>query len=417
MTPHEAHASAPAAAVRWPRWGSLASTVIDEALLSAFSLAQALALVHQASKAEYGLFALVSALLLLLRGVQNALVLTLLSTQGARRSGAGRASFVRALARLQGVLGWLLAGALVLGVGLYTGAPALAASSGIALAGGWMREYRRAYALLEGRNRAALAGDALFVALAGAGLLALAVLGPLGAGDVLAVTGLAAGAAAWVGFPRLPAAVESERAQVTIESLRQGRWTLPGMAVTWLQNSGYLYLVGLALDAAAVADLAAARLFIVPLLLIGVAWGRVFLPRAGALLGEGRDQAVLSGCIRSGAVIAGLAVVYVLALLAAFALGLGSLLPATYAGALPLVVLWCLFAAVNLLRSIASTALTARLRFRALFAVSAAAAAASLVLVLALLGPLGARGAILGLVGGELIIGALSWHLLLARRA
>jgi O-antigen/teichoic acid export membrane protein len=416
MAGHETPAPIAVAPVGWHRWGSLASTVIDEALLSGFSLVQALVLVQGASKDEYGLFALVIALLLLLRGVQNALVLTLLSTLGARRSGASRAAFVRTLSHLQAGLGWLLAIVLALGVALYTGAPALAAGSGIALAGGWMREYRRGFALLEGRNAAALGGDALFVALAGAGLVAIAVAGPITADRVLAVTGVAAGVAAWIGFPRLPAAALEGYRPVVAESLRQGRWTLPGMAVTWAQNSGYLYLVGLALDAATVADIAAARLFIVPLLLVGVAWGRVFLPRAGALLGEGRDQVVLAGCIKSGALIVGLALAYVLALLAAFALGLGALLPAAYAGALPLVILWCLFAAVNLLRSIASTALVARLHFRALFGMSAAAAAASLVLVLALLGPLGARGAIAGLIAGELVIGVLSWRLLFARR-
>lgn len=403
--------------VRWRRWRGLASTAIDEALLSTLGLLVAVALVHGASKEEYGLFALVGALLLLLRGVQNALVLTLLQTHGARRSGPSRASFVRSLSHLQAGLGLALAVALAVGVGLYTGATLLAASSGIALAGGWMREYRRGCALLEGHNGAALAGDALFVALSGAGLFGLAVLsGPLTAGGVLAVTGLAAGVATWVGFPRLPAAAADEYRPVVTESLRQGRWTLPGMAVTWGQNSGYIYLVGLALDASAVADIAAARLFIVPLLLVGVAWGRVFLPRAGTLLGEGRDHVVLAGCIKSGALIVALTLAYVAALVVAFALGLGAILPASYASVEPLVVLWCVFAAVNLLRSIASTALVARLHFRALFAVSAAAAGASLLLVLALLGPLGARGAIIGLVGGELVVGVLSWRILLRTR-
>jgi O-antigen/teichoic acid export membrane protein len=421
MAHQEAHAPTIASTamppVRWHRWRGLASTAIDEALLSGLSLAIAVALVHGAAKEEYGAFALVGALLLLLRGVQNALVLTLVSTQGARRSGPRRASFLRALSDLQAGLGVVLAVALAIGVALYTGALALAASAAIALAGGWMRDYRRGCALLEGRNAAALAGDALFVGLAAAGLFALAASGPLTAAGVLAVTGVAAGAAAWIGFPRLPAGEADGYRPVVAESVRQGRWTLPGMAVTWAQNSGYIYLVGVALDAATVADIAAARLFIVPLLLVGVAWGRVFLPRAASLLGEGRDRVVLASCVRSGALICALSLAYAAALLVAFAAGLGRILPAGYAGVEPLVVLWCLLAAVNLLRSVASTALVARLHFRALFVVSAAAAGASLLLVVALLGPLGARGAIIGLVGGEIVVGVLSWRLLFARRA
>jgi O-antigen/teichoic acid export membrane protein len=416
-SPATALAALASPVARWGGWRNLAATAVDEALLSGISLAQAIVLVHAASKDEYGRFALVTALLLLMRGVQNALVLTLLSTQGARRSGAERASFVRTLARLQGRLGMLLAVVLGLGVAATTGAPALAVGSALSLAGGWLREYRRGVALLEGDNRGALAGDALFAGLAGAGLAGLTVLdAPLAAGGVLATTGIAAGAAAWIGFPRLPVGAAGEHAPVVAEALRQGRWTLPGMAVMWGQNSGYLYIVGLALDAAAVADIAAARLFVVPLLLASVAWGRVFLPRAATLLGEGRDQAVIAGCVRSTAWIGGLALAYAAALAAAFALGLGAVLPAAYAGVASLVIGWCVFAGVTLLRSIASTALIARLHFRALFAVSATGAAASLALVLALLGPLGARGAISGLIGGELILGALAWRLLVGRR-
>ena len=45
----------------------------------------------------------------------------------------------------------------------------------------------------------------------------------------------------------------------------QGKWTLPGMAVTWGQTTGYAYIVAAFLGSAAVAEMSAARLFVMPL--------------------------------------------------------------------------------------------------------------------------------------------------------
>lgn len=410
-------------ATRWPwqRSSGLLATAVDEALLSALSLAVAMALIRGATKEEYGLYTLVIGLVLLVRGAQNALVLTPLATAGGRLRGAERAAFVRALGGLQGWLGALLALALGCGAWLAAGGDAwvLAAGSGLSLIGAWLREFRRAVALLDERNSAALVGDVVFACLACGALLAVWLArGELTAGSALAATGLAAGVAAFIGFRAGPRSVgePADRRQVIRVVLDQGRWSVPGMFVAWGQNSGYAYAVGVALGAGAVGEIAAARLFLVPLLLTGVAWNRMFLPRAAGLLADDGEALLVAKCTRTLRRLLVGAAIYMVLLAAAWALGLGRLLPPAYAGCEPLVLAWGAYAVLNLARSIASTALIARLQFRALFAMSTSAAISTLLLVIALMGPLGPVGAIAGIAGGELVLTVLAWRALLASR-
>jgi len=412
----------PAAGQRVAWWrGGLAVTAIDEALLGVLSLALALVLIQGGSKAEYGVFALVSSVILLFRGAQGSLVLTPLATVGGRLRGRERVGFVRGLARFQVGFGVVVALALTGGLWVFVGDGGwgLAAGSGLALIGNWLREFRRGLAVMEGRVGGALLGDGVFALLAVAMTLAAwTLLGGLSAGHVLAAIGIAAGGAAFVGFPRPggPVAPATSPRQVARVSIAQARWTLPGSTIGWVQQSGYIYAVGLVLGPAAVGEMVAARLFVVPLLLLAVAWSRMLLPQAAALLADGGEAVLLARCgraLRMALLGSGL---YLVIPAAALVFGVGRLLPADYAGCEMQVLAWGGFAVINLTRSLASTALMARLEFRALFAMTVASAAISLALVVALVGPLGATGAIAGMTAGELLLAVLAWRVLLGPR-
>ena len=218
--------------------------------------------------------------------------------------GDERASFVRTISGLQLWLGIALAVPLTVGVWVFSaggGGWGLAAGSGIALLGAWLREFRRGVALLEGRNGAASIGDALFALLACTAVLGMwASAGSVSAGGMLAATGAAAGAAGVLGFPGLAGARSAgTRRRVVRVVLDQAKWSLPGTAVAWGQSSGYAYVAGLLLGSGAVGEIAATRLFVVPLLLVGVAWSRMFLPRAAALLANGSEASLRTSCRRA----------------------------------------------------------------------------------------------------------------------
>jgi O-antigen/teichoic acid export membrane protein len=160
----------------------------------------------------------------------------------------------------------------------------------------------------------------------------------------------------------------------------------------------------------------AARLFVVPLLLLAVAWSRLLLPQATALLADGGEAVLLARCGRALKLALFGSGLYLVIPAAAFLFGVGRLLPADYAGCEMQVLAWGGFAVIHLTRQLACTALMARLQFRALFAMTVASAAISLALVVALIGPLGATGAIAGMTAGELLLAVLAWRALLGPR-
>src|SRR5213079_151583 len=141
-----------------------------------------------------------------------------------------------------------------------------------------------------------LLADAAFALAAASGLwLAFRATGEVRAGRVLAVAGVAAllpGAGVLALARRRVGARDLRRAARLL--VGQGKWTLPGMAVTWGQTTGYAYIVAWFLGSAAVAELSAARLFVMPLNTLMTAWGRIFVPRAGALLATGDRAGVLA---------------------------------------------------------------------------------------------------------------------------
>lgn len=395
---------------------SLVLTSIDEAMLSAISFGISLAFIRVGDKSDFGVYTLVMGIILLIRGVENAIVVTPLTTHGARLERNDRERFVGAVERLQTLLG--LAGALLLAAGLLVrggaGSVQLAGAAAFAAFGTWLREFQRSVWLLEERNGQALIGDAIYAALTMIGLAIVWIVErTVTTTTVLFVTGCGAFAPGVIGLARRgtgPHAPLRPTARVLYE---QGRWTLPGTAVIWGQNSGYAYLVSLLIDNAAVATLATARLFVMPVMLLLTAWGRIFLPRAGTLIASDAKLEVRRLATRGALVLVAVSVPYLAAVGVFFWLGGMHYLSAKYQGVGPYVALWAVFAIVAIVRSAASNALLAHHAFRDLFTYAVVAAIVSLALVTALTPAVGVSGAVTGLVAGEVILVALAWRRLL----
>ena len=431
----------------------LVLSYLDQILQSALSLGIAMLFIQRATKAEFGLFTLVNGLVALTVGVQGALILAPLVAIASRLRGKERAELVACVDRLQ--LGLALGSAAVLALGVVVHARLaghvtrddvlLAFGAGLAVVGTWTREFQRSCAFLDGKADQALAGDALYVALVGIGLaLQLRMTGALVASVAFALIGGAAlvpGMGSWL--HRLGACRAARRAEGAGPEaaaphlrllLRQGQWTLPGMGIAWVQNTGYAYAVAAMAGNAAVADLAAARLFIMPAKLLMTAWQRVFMPRLGAQLriwSGGATPAASEAEVACDADSATLllershegtrrvvawAVLYVVLLGVFFGLGGKRLLPAKYGGLGTLVLAWCGFLLANAVRTVPSAALLVAGAFRSVFFYSLGACIVSLPLTVLLLAIFGGGGAIHGLTGSEFMLALFSWHVLRGRR-
>jgi O-antigen/teichoic acid export membrane protein len=67
------------------------------------------------------------------------------------------------------------------------------------------------------------------------------------------------------------------------ENWKYGKWSLLGVTVTHIQAYSYLYLLGIMVSSVAVADVSAARLLLMPLVLAPAGWKKVILPHGSRL--------------------------------------------------------------------------------------------------------------------------------------
>jgi O-antigen/teichoic acid export membrane protein len=67
------------------------------------------------------------------------------------------------------------------------------------------------------------------------------------------------------------------------ENWKYGKWALFGVTVTHIQTYSYLYFLGIIVSSVAVADVSAARLLLMPLILVQEGWSKVILPHGSKL--------------------------------------------------------------------------------------------------------------------------------------
>lgn len=331
------------------------AAVADQAWLSLLNFAIALAFIWGASKTEYGYYILLMAPLLLVQSIQSAIVNSPLATFLPAATEADKPNLLITAASLHiylvlmcGVLGGL--GLMVYGqVAELHVESLLLAGFVLAIAGTLSRESQRSFSYVQGQGVRALAGDLIYgmVLLAG---IALALAGDqLSAGLVLLLTGIAGL------VPLFSRVAGFHGLQTHAEPMRQfwscGRWALPSVVVTWISLSAYPYFAGHALGLAAVADIGAARLFLMPVGLMMTAWSNWYRPRISGWLALGKVDAVVGITRRS--LLAGWVLLATLAVLLAFTYPLVEpLLGEQYLGLQPLVLMWLLYFAISLARTV-----------------------------------------------------------------
>lgn len=331
------------------------AAVADQVWLSMLNFSISLAFIWGASKTEYGYYILLMAPLLLVQSIQSAIVNSPLATFLPAAAESDKPNLRNTAVSLQiylalvcGVLG--AAGLLIYGQAAELHVEGLLlAGFVLAIIGIIARESQRSFAYVQGQGVRAFAGDLVYgmVLLAG---IALALAGDqLSAGLVLLLTGIAGL------VPLLSRAAGFHGLQTHAEPMRQfwscGRWALPSVVVTWISLSSYPYFAEHALGLAAVADIGASRLFLMPIGLMMTAWSNWYRPRISGWLASGNVDAVAQITRRS--LLAGWMLLATLAGLLAFAYPIVEpLLGEQYQGLQPLVLMWLLYFAISLARTV-----------------------------------------------------------------
>lgn len=331
------------------------AAVADQAWLSLLSFAIALAFIWGADKIEYGHYILLTTPLLLVQSIQNALVNSPLATILPAAESAAHMQLKSTAISMHLILGG--AAALLGGIALFIygqltefeADSLLIAGFSLAIMGTIAREAQRALAYADRTGTRALSSDLVYGSLLLAALSAAVVGNKLTAAVVLAATGFA-------GLAPLLLRVAAVRG-LTIHSgsLRQfwscGRWALPSVLATWVTLSSYPYFASTHLGVAAVAEIGAARLFLMPIGLITTAWGNWYRPRISRWFTDG-DLVSIRRATSTSLGVGALAMSLTAILLFFVYPIVEPLLGPQYQGLQHLVLVWLIYFAIALARNI-----------------------------------------------------------------
>ena len=267
---------------------------IDQAFLSGLNFLISIVLIKTVSKPEYGYYSIFFSIILFMASIQTAVINTPLAVLLITKNGDEKRKYVGSLFYGQnlfliplafiGITGGIITWYFNL---LESSLSAIIVAISLAFIGILCREYLRAYFFADETPKTVLIIDVLYVVLIIIlGFLAY-IFSQLNVAVVFFLMGLSSFLVGIFFIQRNKWNFShSDIKSSYSENWKYGKWALLGVTVTHIQNYSYLYLLGIIVSTAAVADVSAARLLLMPLILVQEGWSKVILPH-GSKLREG----------------------------------------------------------------------------------------------------------------------------------
>jgi O-antigen/teichoic acid export membrane protein len=390
------------------------TTVIDQVVLSGANFIVGLLLIRQTSDADYGMFVLVQSAITLLMSAQMAWLSSPLAVLAPGKPAALRRLMIGAIELSQRkFLRQASAVALVVPVAGYfvhfwSGLESLVIAFGIVAC--WtalQREYLRGVLLIYGRPQSMLRADLINVAvlLVGAFIAAYGSGGPavLWAVGALAASALAGSAALKRSVNKDPGFATGDATAFWQEMRPLAVWATIGALTYWIYNQSYNYVLASRIDLKAVADVNAARLLLMPTIVLTVGVKTLLVPTAAAWLAESDVGRLIRRLLWFASGIALIDVVYCVALWLFRDVLSHDLMHKTIGNRDVLLMLWACLSLIALYRDLLQTGVFALQKFRSLAGVTAVSAVVSLTIMWFGIPTWGAAAALIGQVAGETI--------------
>ncbi len=190
------------------------------------------------------------------------------------------------------------------------------------------------------------------------------------------------------------------------------KWSLIGITVTHLQNFTYLYVIGIILGAAAMGEISASRLLLMPLGLIINGWGNVVRPYGAKL----REKGLLKKFFKSLIVASLVFPVIVLSLTGLFFifsdLIIKYVFTSNYKSIFDYLLFWAILSCVSFFQANASYGLQVIKKFKSLALFNAITMFITLLTSIFLTQILGIKGALLANLIGSSIFASILWYIL-----
>jgi len=268
---------------------------VDQAALSALSFFISIVLIKNVAKVEYGYYSIGFSIALFLICIQNAIVNTPLAVLLVSKKSDEKKIYAASLGLGQFIvilpavcLGFGIAAISKWG-GLDATQAAVAAAICFAAIGILFREFLRAYFFAEEIPQQVLKIDLAYVIIFLSGVGIIYFFATISVPLIFVLMGIC-GILAGLIFGRRRnwhfrhLALKKSYS----ENWKYGKWALLGVIVWHVQNYSYLYLLGALLGGAAVAEVSAARLLMMPMILFREGWMKIAVPY-GSRLREQRN--------------------------------------------------------------------------------------------------------------------------------
>jgi O-antigen/teichoic acid export membrane protein len=386
------------------------AVVADQATVSIVNFAIGLVFIYRGTPLEFALYSAYMSAFYFVATAQNALLSTPMMVLTSQMPPDDRNSFERGLFSLLLVSAVPACLLVVFALQLATARAGMSALAslcvGLALVPLMIRDHLRAQEFANLRPEVALRRDVVFAIIALAGIaLSVARIGVTAVGTVV-MLGLACLIVVGSALNQWRASA-GRRVQMRFawrQSWRHSLWSFGGAMAAWFQSYAYVFVplhFGLVAD---VAGMSAARIVIMPVLLATQSWGNLFRPTASRLVAARDDAGLRRMFWRSTVALGSIVVGYTLVVSLLLPALPERLLPASYRGIAPIVLLWGVIVLVQVLRGNISNVLQAALAFRRLTVFGIVAAATTVIVSVIAVPIYGAAGALGSLAAGELVL-------------
>jgi O-antigen/teichoic acid export membrane protein len=264
---------------------------LDQAFLSGLNFLISIVLIKIVLKPEYGYYSIFFSIILFMASIQTAVINTPLAVLLITKKGDEKRRYVGSLffgqnlflipLALLGVIGGIITWYFNL---LETSLSSIIIAISLAIIGILLREFLRAYFFADEFPKTVLIIDILYVVLFIFLSFLTYIFSQLNVAVVFFLMGLSSFLVGifFIKMNKWNFSCRDIKSSYS-ENWKYGKWALFGVTVTHIQTYSYLYLLGIIVSSAAVADVSAARLLLMPLVLAQEGWSKVILPHGSKL--------------------------------------------------------------------------------------------------------------------------------------
>ena len=391
---------------------------LDQVLLSGINFLISIVLIKTVSKPEYGLYSIFFPITLFMGSIQNAIINTPLAVLLITKKGDEKRKYVGALFFGQYFLLFPLAFIGIIG-GIITwyfnflesSVSAIIVAISLASIGILCREFLRAYFFAKETPNTVLIIDMLYFALITTlGFLAYSFF-QLDVAVVFFLMGLSSFLTGIFFINRNKWNFSRRDIKSSYsENWQYGKWSLIGVTVTHIQTYSYLYLLGIMVSSVAVADVSAARLLLMPLILAPAGWRKVILPHGSKLREKNRLPRLFKEQVIVSVVFVFLVTSFVFVLIFLKPVLLKIILSNNYANSFDYIFYWGAIFSIGFISLNANIGLQVLKNFKVISIVNSFTMLVTVLLAYFLIYSNGIKGGLIALLIGQTISAIILWN-------